>query len=45
MAIYLDENEMGHGKGRNKKEAEQSAAKAAMRNLELIWWFKWIKIP
>ena len=37
MAIYLDENEMGHGKGRNKKEAEQSAAKAAMRNLELIW--------
>ena len=37
MAIYLDENEMGHGKGRNKKEAEQSAAKAAMRNLDLIW--------
>ena len=37
MAIYLDGKEMGYGKGRNKKEAEQSAAKEAMRSLNLIW--------
>ena len=37
MAIYLDEEEMGTGKGRNKKEAEQSAAKKALQNLDLIW--------
>ena len=37
MAIYLDGEEMGYGKGRNKKEAEQSAAKEAMRSLNLIW--------
>ena len=37
MAIYLDGKEMGHGKGRNQKEAEQSAAREAMRSLDLIW--------
>ena len=37
MAIYLDGEEMGYGKGRNKKEAEQSAAREAMRSLDLIW--------
>lgn len=37
MAIYLDGEEMGYGKGRNKKEAEQSAAREAMRSLNLIW--------
>ena len=37
MAICLDGKEMGYGKGRNKKEAEQSAAREAMRSLDLIW--------
>lgn len=37
MAIYLNGEEMGYGKGRNKKEAEQSAAREAMRSLNLIW--------
>lgn len=37
MSIHLDEKEMGCGKGRNKKEAEQAAAKKAMQNLGLIW--------
>ncbi|MBR6024717.1 MAG: ribonuclease III [Methanobrevibacter sp.] len=37
MAIHLNGEDMGHGKGRNKKEAEQSAAREAMRNLNLIW--------
>jgi ribonuclease-3 len=36
MAIYLNNEEMGIGKGKNKKEAEQSAAKEAMINLNMI---------
>ena len=36
MAIYLDNEEMGIGKGKNKKEAEQSAAKEAIMNLTMI---------
>lgn len=36
MAIYLDDEEMGIGKGKNKKESEQAAAKEAMINLKLI---------
>ncbi len=36
MAIYLDDEEMGVGKGKNKKESEQAAAKEAMINLKLI---------
>ncbi|SDA40427.1 ribonuclease III [Methanobrevibacter millerae] len=36
MAIYLDDIKMGEGIGKNKKEAEQAAAKIAMKNLHLI---------
>ena len=36
MAIYLNDEEMGIGIGKNKKEAEQEAAKEAMKNLHLI---------
>lgn len=36
MAIYLNDEKMGIGRGKNKKEAEQSAAKDAMKNLQLI---------
>ena len=36
MSIYLDNEEMGIGKGKNKKESEQEAAKEAMKKLHLI---------
>ena len=36
MAIYLDDEKMGTGTGKNKKEAEQEAARKAMENLQLI---------
>ena len=36
MALFLDEEEKGIGKGKNKKEAEQAAAKEAMKSLNLI---------
>ena len=35
MACLIDGQEMGVGRGKNKKEAEQSAAKGAMRKLRL----------
>lgn len=35
MACLIDGQEMGVGRGKNKKEAEQSAAKGAMRKLKL----------
>ena len=36
MACLIDGKEMGVGRGKNKKEAEQAAAKGAMRKLK-IW--------
>jgi ribonuclease-3 len=35
MACLIDGQEMGVGRGKNKKEAEQAAAKGAMRKLRL----------
>ena len=35
IACLIDGQEMGVGRGKNKKEAEQSAAKGAMRKLRL----------
>ena len=35
MACLIDDEEMGVGRGKNKKDAEQSAAKGAMRKLGL----------
>ena len=35
MACLIDGKEMGVGRGKNKKEAEQSAAKGAMRKLRI----------
>lgn len=32
--VYLDERQLGHGKGRSKKEAEQEAAKVALEILQ-----------
>ena len=36
MAIYVDEEMMGVGKGKSKKEAEQAAAKVAMEKLGVL---------
>ncbi len=38
IAIYLDEEQMGVGEGKNKKEAEQSAAKKALDKLHNPDW-------
>ena len=35
IAIFIDEEELGTGKGKNKKEAEQAAAKVAMDKLDI----------
>ena len=35
IAIYIDGDELGIGKGKNKKEAEQSAAKIAIEKLNI----------
>jgi ribonuclease-3 len=35
MAIMIDDVEMGVGKGKNKKEAEQDAAKKAFEKLNI----------
>ena len=35
MACLIDGREMGVGRGKNKKEAEQAAAKGAMRKLRI----------
>ena len=35
MACLVDGQEMGVGRGKNKKEAEQAAAKGAMRKLRI----------
>ena len=35
MACLIDGKEMGVGRGKNKKEAEQAAAKGAMRKLRI----------
>jgi len=34
VGLFLEERQISHGSGRTKKEAEQQAAKAAIRNLE-----------
>ena len=35
MAIHLNGEDMGHGKGRNKKEAEQAASKVSIEKLNI----------
>ena len=35
IAILIDDVEMGVGKGKNKKEAEQAAAKVAIEKLNI----------
>ena len=36
MACLVDGQNMGVGRGKNKKEAEQSAAKSAMSKLDMV---------
>ena len=35
ISILIDGKEMGVGKGKNKKEAEQAASKQAMKKLKI----------
>lgn len=37
VGLFINGEELGMGKGKNKKEAEQAAAKAAMKRLNLVF--------
>jgi len=36
VRVYFGKRELGHGEGKSKKEAEQAAARDALRRLERL---------